>query len=287
MRRQCGVTEMLDDQRRNRCQWAATLVVQLLFWPMAASGAEHGAGAVTDERVLAEASTGQNWLVKGGGFAQQQFSPLTQINMRNVGELGLAWSVDIDSPMGLTAEPLVVDGVIYLSAPRSIVYAIDARSGRVMWTFDPHVRMDFSTQNSYAVRVNRGVAVSGGKLFVSTGDCRVVAVNAATGAQLWESPICDPHQTGSTGAPRVAQGKVFIGYNGSDDEIRGSLVAFDADSGHESWRFWTVPGDPAKGSETPALEMAAHTWSGPQYWWHGGGAVWDAITYDATTGLPP
>jgi quinohemoprotein ethanol dehydrogenase len=147
------------------------------------------------------------------------------------------------------------------------------------------VGVDFSTQNSYAVRVNRGVAVSGGKLFVSTGDCRIMAVSAATGAKLWESPICDPHQTGSTGAPRVARGKVFIGYNASDDEIRGSLVAFDADSGHESWRFWTVPGDPAKGSETPALEMATHTWSGPQYWWHGGGAVWDAITYDATTGL--
>jgi quinohemoprotein ethanol dehydrogenase len=242
-------------------------------------------GDVTEARVLSEASAGEYWLVKGGSFDQQQFSTLKQINDKNVKELGLAWWTEIDSPMGLASEPMVVDGVIYLSAPESRVYAIDAGSGRILWVFRPKVQMGISTQNSYAVRVNRGVAVWAGKVYVSTGDCRLLAIDAATGKQLWESPICDPAQTGSTGAPRVARGKVFIGYNGSDDQIRGSLVAFDAESGKEAWRFWTVPGDPAKGFETPALEMAAKTWKGKEWWWHGGGNVWDAITYDSTTSL--
>jgi quinohemoprotein ethanol dehydrogenase len=242
-------------------------------------------GDVTEARVLSEASSGQNWLVKGGGFDQQQFSYLNQINDKNVKDLGLAWSTEIDSPMGLASEPIVVDGVIYLSAPESRVYAIEGSSGRILWAFRPQVQMGVSTQNSYAVRVNRGVAVWAGKVYVSTGDCRLIAIDAASGTQVWASPICDPAQTGSTGAPRVAKGKVFIGYNGSDDQIRGSLVAFDAETGKEAWRFWTVPGDPAKGFETPALERAAKTWKGKQWWWHGGGNVWDAITYDTTTGL--
>jgi outer membrane protein assembly factor BamB len=91
--------------------------------------------------------------------------------------------------------------------------------------------------------------------------------------------------TGTTGAPHVANGKVFIGYNGSDDDVRGSLVAFDAETGKEAWRFWTVPGDPAKGFETKALEMAAKTWTGKEWWRFGGGDVWDPITYDPATGL--
>src|SRR5579862_3198717 len=93
---------------------------------------------VNDARVLREKS-GDNWLVKGGSFWQQQFSPLKDINTSNVSRLGLTWIVDFDEPMGLTAEPIVVDGVIYLSAPRSLVYAIDALSGRILWKFDPHV----------------------------------------------------------------------------------------------------------------------------------------------------
>lgn len=242
-------------------------------------------GNVTEDRVLSESPMGANWLVKGGGFKQQQFSPLKQITDKNVAALGLAWLTEIDSPMGLASEPIVVDGVVYLSLPRSIVYAINAGSGAVIWRFDPKVRLDASIGSSYAARVNRGVAVWNGKVFVATGDCRLVAVDAATGTGLWNSPICDPSQTGSTDAPRVARGKVFVGYNGSDDEVRGSVVAFDAETGKEEWRFWTVPGDPAKGFESKALAMAAKTWSGKEWWWHGGGAVWNALTFDSDTGL--
>lgn len=240
-------------------------------------------GDVTTERLEREHG-GDSWLVKGGSFNQDQYSPLKSINDRNVGKLGLAWSLDLDDPMGLTAEPLVVDGVIYISGPRSLVYAIDAASGRVLWKFDPKTRLDIGAGSAKTARINRGVAVWAGRVYVGTGDCRLIALSAATGARIWEAPVCDPSETGITMAPRVAGGKVFIGYE-AETYVRGSIVAFDATSGKEMWRFWTVPGDPAKGFENDTLAGAAKTWSGENWWKESGGGVWDAVTYDASTGL--
>ncbi|HLK19736.1 MAG TPA: PQQ-binding-like beta-propeller repeat protein [Bryobacteraceae bacterium] len=240
------------------------------------------AGDVSQSRVMSEVSTGANWLVGGRDFSEQHFSPLTQVSDKNIGKLGLAWSTDIESTMGLATEPIVVDGVIYVSLPQSRVYAVDAASGKVLWRFDPKVRLDVM-RNSWSARSNRGLAVWAGKVYVGTGDCRLVAIDAATGAKAWESPVCDASQTGITGAPHAAKGKVFIGYNGSDIGVRGSVVAFDAATGKQLWRFWTVPGDPAKGFESKALEMAANTWSGEKWWEVGGGDVWDPITYDPVT----
>ena len=241
-------------------------------------------GQVNDSRVQAEASTGTNWLVGGRTFDEQHFSPLKQITDGNVSSLKLAWALDIDSPMGLSVEPIVVDGVIYVSAPQSIVRAIDAKSGKVLWAFDPKVRLD-RMRNSWSARTNRGVAVWAGKVYVGTGDCRLVAIDAASGKQVWQSIVCDATQTGITGAPHAGRGKVFIGYNGSDTSVRGSVAAFDAETGKEVWRFWTVPGDPSKPYESKALEMAAKTWSGDRGWLIGGGDVWDAITFDPVTNL--
>src|SRR5579864_3075047 len=241
------------------------------------------AGNVTESRVIAEASAGTNWLLNGRNFESQHFSPLQQINDRNVSGLGLAWYLDIDSGMGIVSEPIVVDGVAYVSAPQSKVYAVDAASGQLLWKFDPKVRLNLAINGSYSARTNGGVAVWKGKVYVGTGDCRLIAIDAASGKQLWEAAVCDATQTGITGAPHVAKGKIVIGYNGSDDGVRGSLVAYDADSGKEVWRFWTVPGDPAKGFENKAMEMAAKTWSGKDWWRVGGADVWNAITYDPVT----
>src|SRR3981189_1549849 len=118
-----------------------------------------------------------------------------------------------------------------------------------------------------------------GKVFVGTGDCRLIAVDAAAGKKLWEATVCDPTQTGITGAPHIAKGKVLMGFNGSDDGVRGALVAYDAASGKEAWRFWTVPGDPSKPFERKALEMAAKTWSGKDWWRIGGGAGGNGVMY--------
>src|SRR5712672_2143721 len=242
-------------------------------------------GNVTQARVTADGAAGADWLLNGRTFDEQHFSPLKQINDQNVDGLGLAWSLDIDSAMGVVAEPIVVDGVIYVSAPQSKVYAVDAASGKLLWKFDPKVRLDQAINGSYSARTNAGVAVWDGKIYVGTGDCRLIAVDASSGKQVWEATVCDPKQTGITGAPHVAKGKILMGYNGSDDGVRGSLVAYDAENGKEVWRFWTVPGDPAKRLETKALEMAAKTWTGKDAWKIGGGDVWNAITYDPATNL--
>ncbi|MGA7540314.1 MAG: PQQ-binding-like beta-propeller repeat protein [Steroidobacteraceae bacterium] len=267
---------------------AACPVAALLAMSVAtASTADHRraqAGKVTDARVVAEAPRGRNWLVLGGDFGSRHYSPLGQINAGNVDRLRLAWVLGIASPMGLATEPIVVDGTIYATASLDRVYAVDAASGRLLWRFDPHVRLSVM-RNSWAARTNRGVAVYRGKVYLGTGDCRLIALDAATGKELWSSPVCvDATQTGITGAPAVGDGKVYIGYNGSDTGVRGSLVAFNADTGKLAWRFWNVPADPSKGFESKALARAAKTWHGDHRWQAGGGDVWDSITYDPTTG---
>ncbi len=255
--------------------------------PDATLAPEPAAGNVTESRVLAEADSGDNWLVNGGRFSGEHFSPQSRISDENVGELGLAWATDVPSPIGLSAEPLVIDGVVYLTGIRSVVYALDATDGALLWQFDPQVRLDMGFGNSLWSRWNRGVAVWEGRVYVGTGDCRLVAIDAAAGAQLWEAAVCDPTEgmgPGITGAPRVGGGRVYMGYAGSDTAVRGSVTAFDADSGEELWRFWTVPGDPENGFESDVLEMASRTWTGG--WAQaGGGAVWDGIRYDPETGL--
>src|SRR6267143_3448616 len=242
-------------------------------------------GDVNEPRIMADAATGNNWLVNGRTNDSKHFSPLKQINDQNVASLGLAWYLDYDGLMGVVSEPIVVDGVIYISAPLSKIYAVQASTGKVLWKYDPQIRLDQALNGSYSARTNGGVAVWNGKVYVGTGDCRLIAIDAATTKKLWEARVCEPLQTGITGAPRVARGKILMGYNGSDDGVRGSVAAYDADTGKEVWRFWTVPGDPAKGFETKALEMAATTWSGKDSWKIGGGDVWNAITYDPVTDL--
>ena len=242
------------------------------------------AGNVTAARVVAEEADGTNWMLNGRNFESQHFSPLKQINDQNVSTLGLAWYMDVDSAMGIVSEPIVVDGVAYVSAPMSKVYAVDAANGKLIWKFDPHIRLDQALNGSYSARTNAGVAVWEGKVFVGTGDCRLIGIDAATGKQLWESLVCDPLQTGITNAPHVAKGKVFMGYNGSDDGVRGAIAAYDAETGKELWRFWTVPGDPKKPYESAALrDIAAKTWPGGDAWKMGGADVWTAITYDPVT----
>src|SRR6266403_3959362 len=243
------------------------------------------AGDVTAARVASESPAGTNWLLNGRTFDEAHFSPLTQISDKNVNSLGLAWYLDIDGAMGVVAEPIVVDGVIYVSAPQSRVYAVDAASGKLIWKFDPHIRLNMAINGSYSARTNAGVAVWDGKAFVGTGDCRLIAIDAAAGTLVWEATVCDPTQTGITGAPHIAKGKVLMGFNGSDDGVRGALIAYDAQTGKEAWRFWTVPGDPSKPFESKALEMAAKTWAGKDWWRIGGGDAWNAITYDEGTGL--
>ncbi|MGB9465859.1 MAG: PQQ-dependent dehydrogenase, methanol/ethanol family, partial [Candidatus Acidiferrum sp.] len=194
--------------------------------------------------------------------------------------LGLAWYLDLDVRRGQEATPIVVDGVMYISTAWSKVIALRATTGEKLWSYDPKVPPE-SGVNACCDVVNRGVAVWRGKVFVGTLDGRLVALNAATGKPVWETLTIDPkYRYTITGAPRVVKGKVLIGNGGAEMGVRGYVSAYHAETGKLAWRFFTVPGDPSKPFESPALEKAAKTWTGK--WWKlgGGGTVWDSIVYD-------
>lgn len=245
----------------------------------AATGrSETGLRPVDSARLVA--ADPKSWVTHGGSYAEQRYSPLDQINTQTVSQLGLAWSFDMQSERGVEATPLVADGVMYVTGPWSVLHALDARTGKPLWTYDPGVPRAMARQICCGV-VNRGAALYRDKVYLGTLDGRLVAVDRASGREVWSVDTREPDWPYSvTGAPRVVKGRVIIGNAGADLGARGYVSAYDAESGALSWRTYTVPGNPAKGFETPALERAAETWSGE--WWKagGGGTVWDALAFD-------
>jgi PQQ-dependent dehydrogenase (methanol/ethanol family) len=241
--------------------------------------------AIDDARLRAAGDDAGNWLTHGRTYDEQRHSPLDQIRDDNVAALGLAWSIDLGTNRGIESTPLAVDGVLFATGPWSVVYAIDARAGELLWSFDPQVPRRYARVACCDV-VNRGVALYEGKLFVGALDGRLIALDPATGAKLWETLTVDPERPYTiTGAPRVVEGKVIIGTGGAELGVRGSVSAYDPADGKLVWRFYTGPGDPSKPFESPALASAAKTWSGQ--WWEvgGGGTVWDSMAYDPELGL--
>src|SRR5256884_3314831 len=172
-------------------------------------------GDVNEARIMSDAATGNNWLVNGRTNDSKHFSPLKQINDQNAGNLGLAWYLDYDGAMGIVSEPIVVDGVIYVSAPLSKIYAVEASTGKLLWKYDPQIRLDQALNGSYSARTNGGVAVWNGRGYVGTGDCRLIAIDAATAAKIWEATVCEPTQTGITGdrkSTRLNSSHGYISY---------------------------------------------------------------------------
>ncbi len=226
-----------------------------------------------------------NWLSYGRTYDEQRFSPLTDINDQNAGELGLAWSYDTGTIRGLETTPIVVDGVMYATGSWSKVYALDAKTGEEIWTYDPEVPGAWARKACCDV-VNRGVAIWNGKLYLGTLDGRLVALDAVTGEPVWEQNTIDREKPYTiTGAPRVVKGKVIIGNGGAELGVRGYITAYDAETGEQLWRFFTVPGNPDEPVEHPELDAAMNTWDdagSDVKWWEvgGGGTVWDAMAYD-------
>ncbi len=172
---------------------------------------------------------------------------------------------------------------MYQSAPWNVVHAIDARTGTKIWSFDPGVDRS-KTYRGCCDAVSRGLALYKGKVFEAAYDGRLIALDAATGAKLWETDtlIDHAHSYTITGAPRVFNGKVVIGQSGAEYGVRGYVTAYDSETGHQLWRWFTVPGDPSKPFEDASMEAAAKTWDpSGKYWINGGGgAPWDSITFD-------
>ncbi|GAB1259245.1 methanol/ethanol family PQQ-dependent dehydrogenase [Aurantivibrio plasticivorans] len=235
---------------------------------------------VDGERIINANKEPGSWMSHGRTYDEQRYSPLSQITTRNVADLKLAWSADIDTSRGQEATPIVVDGAMYITTAWSMVKAYDAKSGELLWEFDPKVDRKKGVDACCDV-VNRGVAVWQGKAFVGTIDGRLIALDSKTGKVLWDKITVDTTKPYTiTGAPRVIKGKVLIGNGGAELGVRGYVSAYDANTGDLDWRFYTVPGNPDDGFEQPELEEAAKTWNGE--WWKegGGGTVWDSMAYD-------
>jgi len=242
------------------------------------------------QRAVAAQSAARNsnseWLRIGNNDYDQHFSPLSNINDHNVGDLKLKWYANMPVRDGLVGVPLVADGVIYQSGPLGLVFANELKTGKLLWTFDSHLKFPMGVIPSWGARLSRGLALWEDKVIRATGDCRLIAISRKTGQKVWEAQSCDPAIHTITAAPRVGAGKVFIGTANADDGVgRGHVDAFDANTGKHLWRFYTIPGDPGLGFENKAMEMASKTW-GKEYWKKtGGGNPWEAMTYDPRTGL--
>ena len=268
----------------------ALLAVSLLGCQKAKAPVAPPAAQVTAERLLKAAEEPSQWMTYGGSYSEQRFSTLAKINRDTVKTLGLSWFADYDTNLQQTGTPLFVDGVLYVSTAWSKVYAFDAKTGKQLWQYNPKVPGEWAAKVCCGL-VNRGIAAYNGKIYVGTLDARLVALDAKTGNEAWstltfEGSKDDPTNRYSiTMAPRVVKGKVMIGASGGEFGVRGWIAAYDAETGKQVWRFYTVPGDPAKGFENEAMKKAAATWSGDWYKVGGGGTVWDAAVYDPTTDL--
>ena len=241
--------------------------------------------AIDDTRLLKADDSPNDWLSYGKNYREDRYSPLNQISKSNIKELGLAWSINLGTTRGIEATPIVVNGILYVTGPWSMVFAIDARKGKILWEYDPKVPKWYAEKACCDV-VNRGVAIYKGMIYVGTLDGRLVAIDAVSGEKIWETITVDQTKAYTiTGAPRVVNGKVIIGNGGADYGVRGYISAYDAMSGEQVWRFYTVPGNPADGFENPAMEEAAKTWTGEWWTMGGGGTAWDAIAFDPDLNL--
>ncbi len=228
---------------------------------------------VSFERLLGADKEPQNWLSYSGTVSSQRHSPLDQITPNNVKNLEQQWIFQARSLEKFEATPLVVDGIMYtVQAPNDVV-ALDAVTGRVFWTY--------SYTNSPAARpccgrVNRGLAILGDTLFMGTIDAHLIALDAKNGGLLWNIVIAKPEAGYAlTHAPLVIKDKVIVGTAGGEYGIRGFIAAYDAKTGKEAWRFYTIPGKGEPGNET---------WAGDS-WKHGGASVWVTGSYDPALNL--
>ena len=246
--------------------------------PGAAQESSSGASApvfspVTWERLVNAAAEPHNWLMYSGTLDSQRFSGLDQIHNRNVGELELKWSYHIRQLDRAETTPLVVDGVMFITESPSNVAAVDAATGRPFWRYDHPLPDDLRV---CCGRNNRGVAILGETLYMSTLDAHLVAIDGRSGNLLWSAEVADYRGGYSkTAAPLIVKDKVVTGVAGGEFGIRGFLDAYDADTGRREWRTYTIPGPDHPDNQT---------WAGDS-WRTGGSPTWITGSYDPELNL--
>ncbi|MBI4908425.1 MAG: PQQ-binding-like beta-propeller repeat protein [Acidobacteria bacterium] len=234
------------------------------------------------ERILQSEREPENWLTYSGSLSGHRFTPLAQITPANVKNLEMAWVWQVQSPLPFIATSLVLDDVLYTVQPPNTVVALNAATGRIIWTY-VHEPIPTARASGGGGRPNRGLAILGNKLFLGTLDAHLLAIDAYSGKLIWNTTVAnaaDPACQGRmcyviTHAPLIAKDKVIVGVGGGEGPTRGFIAAFDVSSGREVWRFHTVPGPGEPGNDT---------WAG-ESWKTGGAGVWNTGTYDAELGL--
>ena len=228
---------------------------------------------VTFERLLNADQEPHNWLTYSGTYSSNRHSRLDQITPSNVDNLELKWAFQARSLENFTATPLVVDGIMFVTQAPNDVVALDAKTGRVFWVYEYVPAPD---ARPCCGRVNRGVAILGDTLFMATIDAQLVAIDAVTGNPIWKTAVGEPGQGyAMTLAPLVVKDKVIVGVAGGEYGIRGYIAAYDAPTGNEVWRFYTIPGPGEPGHETWERDS----------WMHGGAPVWLTGSYDPALNL--
>jgi len=263
-------------------RWLTLTLLVLVSGCERAREAEPGISSAT-----AVSETSGEWLTGGGDEAQRYYSPLKAINRDNVASLGYAWHHDLPAEHGYEATPLMVDGVLYGSGPKGTAFAVDAKTGASRWRFEPDIDLGFVRKVCCGV-VNRGVAIQGDRLFVAALDGFLYALDRHSGEVLWRADSFVDRERGYTitGAPYLAGDVVVIGNAGAEFDARGYITAYDAVTGEQRWRFFTVPASATGPHEHPELALAASTWDPESLWEVGlGGTVWDAMVYDSELGL--
>jgi quinohemoprotein ethanol dehydrogenase len=277
--------------KRNRVIALAGVIATLAFVAVI-HAQQTGSPPRVDAEVLKNAGTPADslpgsWLSYGHSQSETRYSALKQIDTSNVSRLGLTWSYVVGAGGGnQEGTPLVWNNTLYGITAWSVVYALDARTGKELWRWDPEVNQPAVRPRICCGIVNRGVALYNGVIFAPAIDGRLIALDAFTGKPVWEARVAFPQDLYTiTMAPRIANGRVIVGVSGGDRPTRGFFDAYDAKTGRRLWRFYTVPGAPSKPYENEAMRVAAKTWGGEFYKNGGGGAVWDGVAYDPETNL--
>ena len=264
-------------------------LLPLLATSLCGRSVGEGAGAPAQSALAAETarlrddSNGQDWPGYGRTFGEQHYSPLNEINVENVSQLGLAWFMDLGVGNPVTV-PVEVDGVLYFASGHSVVHAVDAATGKLLWVYDSKAA-ELAGRRMRISWGSRGIAYWNGKVYTGTTDGRLIAIDAQNGKPVWSTLTVDKDDGRYiTGAPRVFDGNVIIGHGGADTtSTRDYVTTYDAETGKQLWRFFIVPGNPADGFEDETQKMAAKTWNGPWWKYGGGGHAWNAFSYDPDT----